>query len=224
MQIIKWFLIGIGIGFMFLGCGQEVKQKEVKNATEPLKIACVGDSITEGYGLQDPLTQSYPGELEKISKDTIEVKNFGIRNKTVLKKSEDPYWHTSFYRNSLLFEPDIVVILFGTNDIKDVNWGAKEDFVSDYLALIESYKALQSKPTIYICLPPPAYAEHAGISDTRIVNELIPKIQSVASQANVEVIDLHTLLTDKASLFPDKIHPNREGARIMAEYIYQRIY
>ena len=114
--------------------------------------------------------------------------------------------------------------MFGSNDIKYVNWGGKKNFVADYVALIESYKKLDSNPTVYICLPLPSYTDAYGISDARIVHELIPKIHEVATQTNVGLIDLHTLLSNKENLFIDKIHPTAEGTKIMAEYIYKRIY
>lgn len=215
MQIVKWFLIGISIGMVFLGCG---------NKGSNLRIACVGDSLTEGYKLENPESQSYPAQLALLVKQSADVKNFGIHNVTVLKKSEDPYWNTHYYTDSLNYNPDIVVIMFGSNDIKYVNWGGKEKFVADYVSLIESYKKLSTHPTIYICLPLPSYTDKYGISDARIVNELIPKIKEVATQTNVSLIDLHTLLSNKPELFIDKIHPTAEGAKIMAEHIYQRIY
>ena len=215
MQIVKWFLISMGVATMFFGCG---------NKGSNLRIACVGDSLTEGYKLDNPDTQSYPAQLGLLVKESADVKNFGIHNVTVLKKSEDPYWNTHYYTDSLKYNPDIVVIMFGSNDIKYVNWGGKENFVADYIALIESYKKLNTHPTIYICLPLPSYTDKYGISDARIVNELIPKIQEIASKTNVGLIDLHTLLSNKETLFIDKIHPTVEGTKIMAEYIYQRIY
>src|SRR5690349_13172296 len=42
------------------------------------KIACVGDSITFGYGLGDPNTESYPAQLAQRLGSAHTVQNFGV--------------------------------------------------------------------------------------------------------------------------------------------------
>ncbi len=37
------------------------------------------------------------------------------------------------------------------------------------------------------------------------------------------MIDLYAALSDKKELFPDKVHPNAEGAKLMAETIARAI-
>jgi acyl-CoA thioesterase-1 len=45
----------------------------------------------------------------------------------------------------------------------------------------------------------------------------------VAGQTRVGLIDLYRSLGNKAELFPDKIHPNAEGARLIAEQVYKAL-
>ena len=189
-----------------------------------LRIACVGDSITLGTGLSNPAANSYPPQLANIINDDSEVGNFGVKSTTLMKNASSPYWNTSEFIASHSFNPDIVVIMLGTNDTKTNNWTLNDQFVSDYTDLISSYKNLDSRPIVYICYPPPAYGEVAGITDKRIKEELIPKIRQVANNNSVTVIDVYNALSGKASLFPDKIHPNAEGARLIAETVYPVIY
>jgi len=192
--------------------------------THALRVACVGDSITEGYTLSNMAIESYPSQLSMLVANDVEVRNFGIRGATVLKKSNYPYWDTRYYKQSKQFNPEIVVLMFGTNDIKNINWNNKKNFIPDYSALINSYKKLNTKPTIYICLPPPSYTNVQGITNKRMIQELIPNIKQVAQRNEVGIIDIHTLLTNKEALFSDKIHPNAEGARQIAEAVYRAIY
>lgn len=58
------------------------------NAQDAVKIACVGNSITEGPGRNHP--DSYPLQLEKILGQGYQVKNFGVGARTLLKKGIFP--------------------------------------------------------------------------------------------------------------------------------------
>jgi len=184
------------------------------------RISCVGDSITAGSGLSNPATQSYPPQLATILGEDYEVGNFGISGATLLKRGSKPYWNTEQFELSKGYAPDFVVIMLGTNDTKTANWAKKDQFISDYTDLINIYKNLDSHPTVYICLPPPVFAEIAGITDARIKYELIPRIRETASLNGVSVIDNYSVLVGQKVLFPDNIHPNTEGAKIIAQTIY----
>jgi acyl-CoA thioesterase-1 len=48
---------------------------------------------------------------------------------------------------------------------------------------------------------------------------VMPLIDEVARQAGVKIVDLHTALSDKPQMFPDRIHPNAAGARAIAETV-----
>ena len=102
-----------------------------------------------------------------------------------------------------LSEPDIVVIMLGTNDMRDINFDENSTFVEDYTALIDSYQALNSNPTVYICYPPPSYADAYGITNERIIGVLIPMITQVAELNNVNVIDVYSpLVNQEESISP----------------------
>jgi acyl-CoA thioesterase I len=52
---------------------------------------------------------------------------------------------------------------------------------------------------------------------------VVPMIQRVAADRRVAVIDLYAALRGRATLFPDGIHPNAEGARLIAETVARAI-
>ncbi len=193
------------------------------SAKSQIKVACIGNSITYGYGLSSPSTQSYPTRLQSFLGDNYEVTNFGVNSRTMLKNGDKPYWNESQYTQALALNPDIVIIMLGTNDAKlELNWTPyKEEFDDDYKDMIEAFRSLSSQPTIYICCIVPAYAEIWDISNTTIDGEVNPKIVEVAWDKGVNLIDMYTQMENKSSLFQsDGIHPNASGAVTMASYFH----
>jgi pimeloyl-ACP methyl ester carboxylesterase len=85
--------------------------------------------------------------------------------------------------------------------------------------MVRELKALSSHPRIYLCKPVPAYGNRWGINDSIIVHGVIPVVEELAKEENLPVIDLYAALTGKSSLFPDQIHPDDEGAGLMAKVI-----
>jgi lysophospholipase L1-like esterase len=123
------------------------------------------------------------------------------------------------YQKALAFKPNIVIIMLGTNDTKPKNWPHADDFTADYRRLIETFQKLDSKPKVILCTPVPAYPENFGISDERIRTGVKPKVEELGKELELPVIDLYAAMSNKKELFPDKIHPNAEGATRMAETI-----
>lgn len=72
-------------------------------------------------------------------------------------------------------------------------------------------------------IPSKAYQANESINDDIISKEIIPMIKKVAKKNKLDVIDLHTAMDGIPQLFPDKIHPNEEGAKIMAKTVYESI-
>ena len=189
------------------------------SAAEPLRVACVGDSITQGVGTKEPATGSYPAQLQKLLGPSYAVQNFGVGGRTMLRKA-DPFDH----HPALQSRPAIVIIALGTNDSKTGIWSAhKDEFISDYVAMIKEFQALPSHPAIWACLPPPAFPGNWSITETIIHDDVIPAIWKAAQLTGIQVIDLHTPLIPCGALFPDKVHPGEEGAARIAATVAKAI-
>ncbi len=185
-------------------------------------VACVGDSITYGAGITDRLNDSYPAQLQRILREydlAWQVDNYGVSGATLLTKGDLPYIRQSAYVNAQTCNPDIVIIKLGTNDSKPQNWQYKSSFISDYSAMIDVFRNLPSRPQVWICKPVPAFSVNFAIRPDVIRDEILPVIDEIGRQKGVPVIDLYTALLPHANLFPDAIHPNAQGAGIMAETI-----
>jgi acyl-CoA thioesterase I len=185
----------------------------------PIKVACVGDSITQNSGWSDKL-----GVLLGANYTST---NYGVSGTTLLKKGDVTYWTTGAFTQSHSSNPDIVVIMLGTNDSKPQNWNThKGEFVGDYEALIDSYAALPSHPKIYVTLCPPAGTNGYGISGTVIENEVLPDLEQIAVAKGLPTIDVFTAFGGHnldQSLYgspADLVHPNAKGAQRIADTVY----
>lgn len=193
------------------------------SAQNVTRIACVGNSITYGAGIENRDKDSYPAVLGQMLGNTYDVRNFGVSGRTMLNKGDYPYTNEQAYKDALAFNPNIVIIKLGTNDSKPYNWQYKDEYQQDTEALINSFKALPSKPEVYLCLPAKAYTLKWGINDSIIVNEVIPEVLKVADKCNVKVINLYSPTTNMHENFPDDIHPNEIGAKVLAKEVYNAI-
>lgn len=188
-----------------------------------IRVACIGNSITYGAGIEHRDSLSYPAQMQRILGNKWEVRNFGVSGSTLLRKGNKPYWKQSALTDALNFNPDVVIIKLGTNDSKPYNWIYKNEYEANYLSLIDTLLALPSQPRILLCLPVPAYAERWGIRDSIIRVDVIPMIKKIAKQKHLKTIDLYKALSKHADLFPDKIHPNYAGAEIIARTVSKSI-
>lgn len=191
------------------------------SAVAQIKIACVGDSITAGYGLSNPGVESYPAQLQAMLGNGYSVGNYGNSGTTVLKRSDNTYWNSWAYRASIQANPNIVVIMFGANDSKPWNWDAAK-FDADYRALIAKYQGLRSRPEVYICLTTPVFTPNPfgnAFDPAFMQNTVIPTIRNVATATGVTLIDNNTQFLNHPELFSDGVHPTTQGAGMIANNV-----
>ncbi len=204
--------------FLVLGIGM--------SAQKTVKVACVGNSITYGYGLSDPKKESYPVQLQQMLGQKYEVGNFGKSGATLLNRGHRPYMKQQEFHQALAFAGDIVVIHLGINDTDPRDWpNYRDDFVKDYLALIDSFRVAKPKCHILIARLTPIADRHPRfVSGTRDWHaEIQQSIKRIAAYAHVQLIDFHAPLYPYPYLLPDAVHPTKEGAGILAKTVYSAI-
>ena len=190
---------------------------------QKIKVACVGNSVTYGYGLDRPEVNAYPAQLQRLLGDGFEVGNFGKSGATLLNKGHRPYMQQEEFKKAIAFAGDRVIIHLGLNDTDPRNWpNYRDEFVSDYLSLIDSFRLVNPKCKIAICRMTPISNRHQRFeSGTRDWYWQIQKsIEEIAEIANVSLIDLQEGLYNRPDLLPDALHPNIEGAGIIASKVY----
>ena len=189
---------------------------------DTVKVACIGNSITYGTLVEDRETMSYPAQLGRMLGDGYEIGNFGRPGATLLKKGHNPYMKSPEWRDALAFKPDIAIVHLGVNDTDPRNWPYHGDeFVTDYVSLIDSLRAVNPDVRIIIARLTPLSAQHYRFkSGTREWRDLIQEaIADVAKATGVELIDFSAPLRDRQGLMSDGIHPNAEGATLLAETV-----
>ena len=196
-------------------------------AQKKIKVACIGNSVTYGYGHDNPAVTSYPSQLATMLGDNYEVGNFGKSGATLLRKGHRPYNEQEEFQKALEFAPDIAIIHLGLNDTDPRNWKYhKREFISDYVALIEAIENVNPEVDIFICRMTPIFHwHHRFLKGTRDWYwDIQATIENIAENiAEVKLIDLQELLYHRPDLMPDALHPNEEGARLIAKRVYSAI-
>ena len=187
------------------------------------KVACVGDSITWGFTIVNRSKYSYPAVLQQLLGDGFEVRNFGHNDAAARFDAETPYVSKKAYRDSLAWEPDIVLLMLGTNDTKPWNWNpgiVRED----YLRVVESYLALPSHPQVVLVAPIRIFKTiPVMFLNPDVLEEGVrPAIRDIAAQLHLQLVDLYDLF-DSARFCRDGVHPQRDGARLLAEALFRAV-
>src|SRR5690554_7434517 len=192
---------------------------------QTIKIACVGNSVTYGMGIENP-EERYPAQLQVMLGDEYEVGNFGHSGATLLKNGYRPYWNLPEFKDALDFEADIVIIHLGLNDTDPRAWPKyRDEFIRDYTNLIDTFKSVNPDAEVKICRLTPIFSGHPRFtSSTREWYWQVQEAIEVVAEINeVELLDLHTQLHRRPDLFPDNLHPTGDGAKIIAETVFGAI-
>ncbi len=187
----------------------------------PIRVACLGDSITHGVGAGPGW--AWPDQLQRMLGEAWDVRNFGHSGASVAKEEKHTIWSQKEYANALLFHPDVAIILLGTNDTKPDNWKSKDKFPKLYQELVFSFTQLSSKPRVFCGTAPYVAKKGAfGINEAGVLEQM-PMIKKVASDAHAGVIDVHAATAGHDEWYKDNVHPSTEGATAIAAAVYRAL-
>lgn len=208
-----------------------------------VKVVCLGDSITEGFGVE--LKEAYPCRLQEYLGDGWQVYNKGLCCCTVIDKMLGerpmglPYLRQKQYLDGLAVRGDIYVILLGTNDAQDgigdvedvtdpyLNMiSVKEEFVSCYQRIIDGIRAVVPEAKIYMGVPAPVMQCIWRKHQEKYLQQLFPFYQEIAERnPDIAIIDVHRAFMDlpekeRAALYSkDNLHPNADGLDFIARTV-----
>lgn len=204
---------------------------------EPYRVACVGDSITQGARV-DVESQSYPARLAQILGVNFEIRNFGVGGATLLHTGKPTVW--SKVQAIKEFQPHFVVIALGTNDTVEgnrKNWSRIDQFESDCKDLLNQLLEIPSQPTVCLAGPTPMVLETPGLSDLRRANlmerkprlellrGLLRKVVEERGSDQLYFLDLAPVFKGRPELMTEKdgVHPNKNGYQELALVIARSI-
>jgi sialate O-acetylesterase len=190
----------------------------------PVRVACIGDSITFGATLGDT-NRNYPAQLQALLGPEYAVRNFGKSGCTVAR---DAYkdWRRGYilqpeHTNALAFHPDVVICNLGINDVSAFADACRTNLVRDYREIIAAYRALPSAPRFILWHPLAPLFPGQTYYGQPVVTNVNHLIRQAAELSAVETLDLFTPLTGHPEWFPDHIHPEAAGAQRIAEVVFR---
>ena len=204
----------------------------VPRANAQIRVACVGDSITYGVAVSSPAT-TYPADLQAALGSGYNVQNFGYPGLALMNlpggnpSSHPPYSTSSQYSSMVAFNPNIIIVMLGTNDaafpVDAAGWAADylATFTSQYESFINTLRTLPGTPAVYIATTPEVYGTNQYSIDPTVANSIIaPAIHTIASAAGAPLIDVHTATVSTGAYSGDNVHPNDLGTSFIANTVY----
>jgi hypothetical protein len=206
--------------------GSTLAASNAQTAGQPVRWACVGNSLTAGT--------SYPQKLAVLLGSGFSLQSFGAGGMTALKSghrwspTDTPgsgsYWTTGKLAEVFAFRPEIVSIELGTNDSKPMNWADSANFTRDYSALIDTLSSMPSPPRIIPLLPCPVWTagiNYSTVNDSNIRIGIIPRIRGIAAKRSLTPVDCYSAFAERPDLFIDGVHPDSAGCDTLAAAIYR---
>ena len=154
-------------------------------AATKTKVACIGDSLTRGYLLED--AQSYPAQLQQLLGAQYEVRNFGHTSSYVIDDGPVEYRNTEDYSAAIRYDADILIFMFGSNDVGAYNFTPLY-FQNQYRELIDSFRQTKKNPKIYLIIAPDSHDLHFGL-----IQQTIQPVMSLGQQLPATVINPYYL-------------------------------
>jgi acyl-CoA thioesterase-1 len=192
---------------------ERVKEKLKKG--EKIIFVAFGDSITEGYGVNEGWPEKLVKELKsKYSQAEIELINKGKAGDTLV----DSIYR--FEQDVLSYNPDLVTINFGINDA--LSGVSLVDFERTLKEIISALKTKTNSDIVVIS----SEVLEDEVADG-MVRKYYDKLQKVSREEKVVFVDIHRIWQQKlrggkdlaSLLIPGLDHPNEEGYKIFAKAI-----
>ena len=193
-------------------------------AQKVVNIACIGNGVTYGIGVENREKNNYPQQLQYLLGANYKVTNFGVANAPVLRNGANGYTQTAAFKKSQTIHPNIVFVELGLDEIKATDTAVISNFTITLEGVVQSYANLSVRPRIVLLLPLPIFLNDSSLLNNSVIkNKIIPKIQKIAFEKNLEVLDLFSMFIDKQDLFLDKIHPSSLGGTLISKRLYELV-
>ena len=206
-----------------------------------LKIACVGASTTAGNCVAEDHGSSYPNFLQALFGAKAQVRNFGYPGTCVTKGRDLSYIGSSYYKNSLNYMADVIIIDNGVNDSQAGIYGVGT-LEQDYEEMVNAYRNQGNDPLILIvtggyCIEDEKYVATWGVpgkktigkwgeDDDRIRDVIQPMQQKIAEKYSLPTVDLRAFLMSDPEAYickEDGVHYTEQGYHDEAQMLYDAL-
>lgn len=204
-----------------------------------IRVACVGDSITQGINSADPQTMTYPAYIQQMLGLDYYVGNYGLSGYSICKIDEYSYFKHETYQNAKDFKPDVVLFALGTNDANPDPYYKSKDWTDPANNRVEVFKQstnelldsfIEVNPDVQIFMILPASLFKVGNDSWKaepwtanIVKYSHPLLKEIAEARNLPIVDLFDWSIEHKEVFTDGLHPKNETYKTFAQYIYDCI-
>ena len=194
---------------------------EYKGKHKMIRIGCIGDSITQGVGVDDASICAYPAQLSRLLWKDALVTNFGLSGKTMRDDLADSYMSTTTYTRALTSASsiDIFTVMLGTNDSnRDRNWTntSTQKYKNSCKTLFESLIS-KNKNLRFVIANCPAYFgtdAFGSLQVRRLQEQLVDEMNALGYKTSF--FNMYEVTKPLEAYYPDKLHPNGEGHIFMA--------
>lgn len=189
------------------------------------KIACLGDSLTYGYGIHPyDANEAWPALIEKET--GFKTVNDGIPGMALL--AGNGYWNSDAYLKAMRQNPDAVIFWLGENDSAEGIWN-EAAFRNGYMLIVE--ELLEHVERDHLLLVTPIFPKSVirkSVYDYGVRTEPLRKINEIiinaASYYGIEYLEPEQIFTRHDDLFSDDIHPDAEGNRLISKEVLAWIH
>jgi lysophospholipase L1-like esterase len=181
----------------------------------PIRVACIGDSITYGSG--------YTDKLNDLLGANYTVANFGVCGSTVSIHSNMSYIEQPQFKQAMAYHPDVIVIMLGTNDANSEITSDESSFENDYSQLVSSLEELSGVQLIWVVKSPPIFTENSSYNNTYLQSTILPQIDDLANQKSLPTVNVYDAFENHSDYFMDGVHPDDDGASLIASQVYDAI-
>jgi len=194
-------------------------RRRARKAARDIEIVCVGDSITGWNEYGPPVlwpTPTYPDFLQQqVSEETTKVANCGFGGRLSAEGIPLVDRYLQVFENARYF-----VIGFGTNDLAGTDSVPTEKIIENIDAMVDLVLSASKEPILFNV----PYINGSEVSrhmkrwsdDRRDFHN--QKLGTYCSDKGVPLVDICSKLENEH--LGDMLHPNENGAKIIAREIY----
>ena len=196
-----------------------------KGSHSMITVACVGDSITEGHGKMadgsenDRSVHCYPVYLQRMLGYGYYLHNYGKGGARVTDYMLEPH-----YAKSLKLQPDVVLLMLGTNDASPRTENRDTQEYRDRYdkcmqTMLEGYRETNADVQVFIMTPPSSVPK----SMEEPVARMAQFNREFSERNALPLVEIHAVNEAEKWVFNDSIHPQGEVYKRIAEVIYDSI-